>query len=87
MHTLRHYYGTMEYHKTKDILHVKMTLGHKSVESTMTYPNLENTHYHEQNERFTCKIAHKETELCTLIENGFEYVTDINNNKILRKRK
>ena len=28
-HTLRHWKGTMEYRKTKDILHVMQTLGHK----------------------------------------------------------
>jgi hypothetical protein len=27
--TFRHWKGTMEYHKTKDILHVKQLLGHK----------------------------------------------------------
>ncbi|MBS7611199.1 site-specific integrase [Candidatus Bathyarchaeota archaeon] len=28
-HTLRHWKGTMEYHRAKDILHVKEVLGHK----------------------------------------------------------
>ena len=28
--TLRHFKGTMEYHKTKDIIHVMQTLGHRT---------------------------------------------------------
>jgi len=30
----------MEYHKTKDILHVKRVLGHKRIENTMVYTHL-----------------------------------------------
>ena len=57
-HTFRHWKGTMEYHKTKDIIHVKTILGHKSIESTMTYINIEaaiflTTH----DEEYTCKTA------------------------------
>lgn len=35
--TMRHYKGTMEYHKTKDILHVKQVLGHKNIKNTLVY--------------------------------------------------
>jgi integrase len=86
-HTFRHYKGTIEYHKTKDIIHVKTILGHKSIESTMIYINLENALFLEQNDQFTCKIAHNETEAIQLIESGFEYITDIGQNKAFRKRK
>ena len=40
-HTARHWKGTMEYHKTKDIIHVKTVLGHKDIHNTMMYINLE----------------------------------------------
>jgi hypothetical protein len=30
-HTLRHWKATMEYHRTKDILHVMNVLGHKNI--------------------------------------------------------
>ena len=33
--TFRHFKGTMEYHKTKDILHVKNVLGHKNIKNTL----------------------------------------------------
>ena len=38
-HTFRHWKGTMEYHKTKDIMHVKYILGHKTIECTLIYIN------------------------------------------------
>ena len=34
-HTLRHWKGTIEYHKTKDIMHVRAILGHKSITATL----------------------------------------------------
>jgi hypothetical protein len=77
----------MEYHKTKDIMHVKAMLGHKTVTSTEVYINLEQALFNNQNSEWTTKVAHNETELCQLLENGYEYVTDYNTNKILRKRK
>lgn len=33
-HTLRHWKTTMEYAKTKDILHVMQMLGHKNIQNT-----------------------------------------------------
>ena len=43
LHTFRHWYAIMEYHKTKDILHVQRMLGHRSIESTLIYIKLEET--------------------------------------------
>jgi integrase/recombinase XerD len=40
-HTFRHWKGTMEYHKTLDIMHVKKILGHKTTRCTEIYINLE----------------------------------------------
>ena len=82
-HTFRHWKATMEYHKTKDILHVKEILGHKSINSTLLYTQLVNF----KGEEFTVRIAHTEQEACELVENGFEFVCDFNGNKIFRKRK
>jgi len=36
-HTLRHWKATMEYHKTKDILHVMQVLGHRNIKNTLIY--------------------------------------------------
>jgi len=40
-HTIRHWRATMLYHQTKDILHVKEFLGHRSLDSTLIYINVE----------------------------------------------
>jgi hypothetical protein len=36
---------------------------------------------------FTARVAHSEEEACKLIESGFEFVCDLGQNKIFRKRK
>ena len=42
LYDLRHFYATMLYHKTKDILYVKQQLGHKKLETTLIYTQLVN---------------------------------------------
>jgi len=82
-HTFRHWKATMEYHRTKDILHVKELLGHKSINNTLIYTQLVSF----EDDEFTARVAHSEKEACELVEAGFEYVCDFNGNKIFRKRK
>jgi len=85
-HTLRHWKATMEYHKTKDALHIKELLGYRSIESTMKYIQLAKF---EEPEEFTCRIAKDMEEAKELVEAGFEYVTGEydDGGKIFRKRK
>ncbi|RLI46722.1 hypothetical protein DRO69_02465 [Candidatus Bathyarchaeota archaeon] len=72
-HSLRHWKGTMEYHKTKDIIHIQWLLGHRDVKSTMLYINIENAiYFHGQPEEFHVKVAHSLDEACKLLEVGFE---------------
>ena len=86
--SIRHWKATTEYHKTKDILHVKQLLGHKSLQSTMVYIDIERAVYGEHGEEeFTTRVAHKIEEDRELIEAGFEYVTERDGAKIYRKRK
>ncbi len=59
-HTFRHWKATIEYHKTKDIIHVKTILGHKDIKTTMIYINLENATFLSTNDEWTCKVAHTE---------------------------
>jgi integrase len=82
-HTLRHWKATMEYAKTKDILHVMQLLGHKNIQNTLIYTHLVNF----KEDEYIAKVAHTEEEICQLVEAGFEYVCDYNGNKIFRKRK
>jgi integrase len=81
-HTLRHWKATMEYHKTRDMLHVKYLLGHKRIENTEIYAHLiefENDDYHSA----TAKTLEEAKQL---IDSGFEYVTDMEGVKLFRKR-
>ena len=86
-HTLRHWKGTMEYHATKDILHVKQILGHKSVMSTMIYINLEAALFLQTDENFTCKVAHNEQEETELINAGFQHINNRGELAFYKKRK
>ncbi|MCK4434488.1 tyrosine-type recombinase/integrase [Candidatus Bathyarchaeota archaeon] len=86
--TFRHWFGTMEYHRTKDILHVQRLLGHKSIQNTLIYIDLETNLFNNANDGFTSRVAHNTGEACSLVEVGFEYVTGEYNDggKIFRKR-
>jgi len=87
-HSLRHWKATMEYHQTRDILHVKKILGHRSIQNTMKYIDLEHAIFNSRNdEQFTVKVAETVEEVCELVEAGFEYVTEVNHKQIFRKRK
>ena len=81
--TFRHFKGTMEYHRTKDILHVMRVLGHKSIKNTLVYTHLVTF----DNDEFICKVAKNAQEAKELIENGFEHVTEIDDIQLFRKRK
>ena len=82
--TFRHWKATMEYHKTKDILYVKELLGHKSIKNTLIYTHLVDF---ENEDEYIVKVASTIEEMVILLESGFEYVTDYQDKKILRKRK
>jgi integrase len=82
-HTLRHWKGTMEYSRTKNILWVKQLLGHKRIENTEVYTHLINF----EDEEYHSATAQKVEEAKQLIEKGFEYVCDMEGIKLFRKRK
>jgi integrase len=87
IHTFRHWKATIEYHKTKDILHVQQILGHRDIKSTMIYITLENALFQNTNEEYTIKTAKTVQEASDLLTVGFEYVTDMGDVKLFRKRK
>jgi len=86
-HTLRHWKATILYHKTKDVLYVMQFLGHKKIENTLKYIRLEQALFQNMPEEFICKAAKTLKEAAELIEAGFEYVTDMDNCKLFRKKK
>jgi len=84
LYDFRHFKASMEYHRTKDLLYIKQLLGHKDLRTTLRYTqlleNLGNDEYH-------CKTAKTINEATQLIENGFEYVTEMDGTKLFKKRK
>ena len=85
-HTFRHWKGTWEYHRTKDILHVMQVLGHRNIKNTLVYVQLAEELFKDQQE-YVSRVAKTEVDLCSLVDAGFEYVCDFDGAKILRKRK
>jgi integrase len=81
--TLRHFKATMEYHRTRDILHVMQLLGHKNIRNTLVYTHLVDF----GGDEFVCKVARTVDEAKELVESGFDYVTDMGDVKLFRKRK
>ena len=59
-------------------------MGHRKIETTLIYTQLLQF---EQDENYTCKIAQNIEQATKLIENSFEYVTEMDGLKIFRKRK
>jgi hypothetical protein len=77
----------MEYHKTKDTMHVRAILEYININSTLVYINIEEALFNNTYE-WTCKVAHNETEAKQLIEAGFDHVNNKGENTALyRKRK
>ena len=73
----------MEYHRTKDILHVMELLGHRDIKTTLIYTQLmkfESDEYHSA-------VAKTVDEARKLVEVGFEYVCTYNDIMLFRKRK
>ncbi len=73
----------MEYHRTKDILHVMQLLGHKNINNTLIYTQVINF----ESDEFHIRVAKNLGEDKELVEAGFEYVTERDGAKIYRKRK
>lgn len=86
-HTFRHWFGTTQYHKTKDILYIKQLLGHVRIENTLIYITLEQSLYGmNENGEFHVRVAATLEDACKLLEQGFDFVTDMNGSKLFRKR-
>jgi integrase len=83
LYDFRHFFATNLYHKTRDILLVKQQMGHKRIETTLIYTQLLNLN----DDEWTCKTASNVNEATSLIEAGFEYVTEIDGAKLFKKRK
>jgi integrase len=88
LYDLRHYFATMLYAKTKDILLVKQQMGHKRIEHTLIYTHLINFANDEYISR-TVQLGTPTTlkEICELAEAGFTKFTEIEGYQIFKKQK
>ncbi len=84
LYDLRHYYATMLYYRTKDILLVKEKLGHRNINNTLIYTHLVSFN---ENEEFYSATAKTVEEAAKLVEQGFDFVCDVDAVKLFRKRK
>jgi len=74
----------MEYHKTKDILHVMEVMGHRNIKNTLMYTQLVKG---KEEDDYVCRVAKTVEQAAELIEAGFDYVCEVNGVKLFRKRK
>jgi len=83
LYDLRHFYGSMLYHRTKDILFTKQQMGHKKIETTLLYAQLLDL----DSEDYHAATAKTVEEACKLVESGFQYVCEFEGIKLFRKPK
>jgi len=87
-HTLRHWKATMLYHQTKDILLVQQFLGHKSIENTELYIQLDKQLFQNiSDDNFIIRAVNTIEEATKLGEVGFEPFMVIQGVQLMRKRK
>jgi integrase len=83
--TFRHWKATMEYHRTRDILHTMEFLGHKNIKNTLIYTQLVKF---KESDDFHSTTAKTAEEAKKLVEAGFDYIcTTPEEIMIFRKRK
>mgnify|MGYP001024858797 CR=1 FL=1 len=58
-------------------------LGHKNIKNTLVYTHLVDF----RGDEFICKAAQTVDQAKALIENGFDYVTDLGGIRLFKKRK
>ncbi|MCJ7613800.1 site-specific integrase [Candidatus Bathyarchaeota archaeon] len=83
-HTFRHWKASIEYHKTKDILHIMEMLGHRDIKTTLIYTQIVTF----ESDEYNSSTAQTTKEAKELVEAGFEYIcTTPQDVMLFRKRK
>ncbi len=82
--SLRNYSAAQLYYATQDPWRVMLHLGHKKLDTTQHYIS---GMLPQGEEEYTCKTATTIQEAQTLIEAGFQYITEIDGTKLFKKRK
>jgi len=86
-HTFRHWKATLLYHQTHDIILVKEFLGHRSLNTTLLYIQLEKAIFQNLSDEFIVKGVQDPKEIKALLEVGFDFVCDKDGIMFFRKRK
>jgi hypothetical protein len=66
--------------ETKDMYCVMQRLGHKSIKNMLLYVQLQEAIFQGET-NYISKVAKSEKEICSLVEAGFEYVTEFEDTK------
>jgi hypothetical protein len=77
----------MLYHQTRDIFFVMQFLGHRNINNTMKYVQLQEALFRSDDDDFTCKAAGNVDDAMKLIELGFNFVCEFDGIKLFKKRK
>lgn len=78
----------MEYHNTRDLLHVMAFLGHKKSDNTLLYVQLDEKLFADKkDDQWIVKAVNDEKKAIELGEIGFEQYLIINGVQLVRKRK
>lgn len=77
----------MKYHKISDILHGIRLLVHRNIKNTLLYIQLTEVQFKEATDQYTVRVGSNVKEASELMEQGFDYVTEIDGVKLFRKRK
>ena len=86
-HLIRHWFGTVQFHKRPDPDYIARLLGHKNWSSTQIYVNLEKMAFGEGSNDYIVKVASTTEDAQKLMEVGFDYVCTFEGKMMLRKRK
>ena len=83
LYDFRHYFCTKTLRDSGDAFFTMNQMGHKKLTTTQLYMHLVNL----ESDEWTCRATSTKEEAMSLIESGFQYVTDIEGAKLFRKRK
>jgi integrase len=86
-HSFRHIRGTLDVHNHVPLFEVKEKLGHKCITNTEKYIHWNRQLYNEKSDRYHFAAVSTVEDAGKLIENGYEFVTDMDGMKLFRKAK
>jgi integrase len=86
LYDFRHYFGTATYDKTKDLGFTATLLGHRNWKNTQVYVQILAV-LNGTDQEYTAKVAKTPQEVMELIEQGFQFVLEMEGLRYFKKRK